>query len=92
MTNAEKPDQSPRTDRLRSAAAVVGMLLIGPVFAGFVISRFIAGELPGHHTLTVAEHPILFYLIISALAYGAFKMMQLSLLFVVGYFGGRWKR
>lgn len=68
------------------------MLLIGPVFAGFVISRFIAGELPGHHTLTVAEHPILFYLIISALAYGAFKMMQLSLLFVVGYFGGRWKR
>ncbi len=67
------------------------MLLIGPVFAGFVISRFIAGELPGHHTLTVAEHQILFYLIISALGYGAFKTMQLSLLFVVAHFGGRWK-
>lgn len=91
MTNSEKPEQSPRTDRLRSAVAVVGMLLIGPAFLGFVISHFIAGELPGRHPVTAAENPILFYLIISALGYGAFKMMQLSLLFVVGHFHGRSK-
>ena len=47
MTNAEEQDQFPTTDRLRSAAAIIRMPLIGPAFLGWVISHLIAGELPG---------------------------------------------
>ncbi|WP_457583412.1 hypothetical protein [Ensifer canadensis] len=68
------------------------MLLIGPAFLWFVIAHFVAGELPGRDPVTATENPILFYLIISALGYGAFKAMQLSLLFFVGHFRERLKR
>lgn len=80
-------------DKLRRWAATAGMIVIGPLFLGFMIICLLRGELPATHSvLKAADHPIFFYPIIVVLLFGALKWAQISMLVVVTHFRGRARR
>lgn len=83
----KKPD-SPRVDRLRTMAAIAGILLPGPVALVGTVCWFLKGVVPNSRYpggIDVADHPLLFYFEIAV--FGAFGLLMtcVSAIFIIGY-------
>lgn len=82
----EKPVQT-RRDRLKTAAAVVGLSLFAPTMLCFGIACIIAGRFPGKHGsgLTASEHPVIFFSLAFVWVAAFLPVALFAVAFAAGY-------